>query len=150
MATAKKGKKIAETSATQASTKVKPSTDGKAKSIGEAILQANQTTSTEVNKTLQSQGPFGPKRVPPKPFAATMVKDWYNLTLKNKDEETYSRVNGCFRALQSNDLKAANYWLTQVEQIILKQREQLQAQSVQLRRTKNLITTLCQHSSTSR
>lgn len=61
------------------------------------------------------------RKGPTKQFAATVVKDLYNQDLKKKNEELYNRINGCFRALQSNDMKASNYWLTQVEQLILQQ-----------------------------
>lgn len=61
-----------------------------------------------------------------KQFAVTMVKDWYNQDLKKKNEDLYNRINSCFRALQSNDMRASNYWLTQIEQLILQMQEQLQ------------------------
>lgn len=121
--TAKKGKKvIAETSAKATSTEVKPSTEGKIASTGEASLQANKVASTEV-RTRQSLGATTQRKVPLKPFATTVVRDWYNNNLKIQDEETYNTINGCFRAIQSNGLKATNYWLMQAEQIIIRQRQ---------------------------
>lgn len=126
---------------------MKPSTEGKVAPTGEANLQANKSASTEV-RTLQSQSAIAQRKIPLKPFAATVVRDWYNKNLKMEDKETYNTINGCFRVVQSNDLKATNHWFAQLEQIIIRQRQQLQAQSIQLRGTKNLIATLCQHSHT--
>lgn len=44
-----------------------------------------------------------------KPFATAVVNDWFNNTMKILDEETYTKLNGIFRSLQSNDMKTANF-----------------------------------------
>lgn len=86
----------------------------------------------------------------PKPFANTIVKDWYRKDLKQKDEEIYNRTNSCFRALQSNDLRASNYWLTQIEQVILSHLHKNQELVKQQTMTENLVKGLCQYSITTR
>lgn len=71
-----------------------------------------------------TKAPTGQRRA--KPFVNTIVKDWYNKKLKQQNEEMYDKINGCFRALQSNDLRASNYWLTQIEQMVLRTQFEMQ------------------------
>lgn len=85
-----------------------------------------------------------------KQFAVTVVKDWYNQDLKKKNEDLYNRINSCFRALQSNDMRASNYWLTQIEQLILQMQEQLQKMQEQKTKEEKLVKNICQYSSTTR
>lgn len=94
--------------------------------------------------------PTGTRRIPPKPFAVSVVKDWYNFYLKTKNKDIYNRLNGCFGALQSNDLRAANYWLTQLEKTIIVQHEQDQEKNIRPKQTENLVNNLCQYSTTTR
>lgn len=54
-----------------------------------------------------------------KPFVTTVIQDWYNLELKTSNEAIYNKLNDCFRAMQSNDLQSAKYWLTQIEQMVI-------------------------------
>lgn len=109
MTTAKKGEKVETSSATKTSIKVKitstkekPSTKGKG-----PIVTCKQAASTEVKIH-----PTWQKRlinVPVKTFATIVVKNWYNSDLKDEEEDIYNKINGCFRSLQSNNLKSSNY-----------------------------------------
>lgn len=96
------------------------------------------------------QVPTRQRRAPVKPFAATIVKNWYNSDLKIKNEEIYNRLNGCFRAIQSNDRRTSNCWLTQLEQVILQQHAQIQELLEQQAKTESLLKNLCQYSTTTR
>lgn len=94
---AKIGKKSAETSVRKASTEAKSSTEDKAAPKGSATTSPLAIASTEIKGTpSEMRGrsvPIGPRRVPQKPFAAMVVKDWYNSTLKQKNKEVYNRLN---------------------------------------------------------
>lgn len=88
-------------------------------------------------------------RVPvTKPYAAAIVTDWYNQSLKVKAEDTYNKINGCFRSIQSNNLKSANYWLTQIEQEIIITQQQQQKNDQLFVQIKDSVNTLCQYSTT--
>lgn len=125
--TAKKGKQVADTSADN-----KASTGAKSFMVEKLFLQGNivgpkanapvsiDTKTFKQNTTV----PTAQRRT--KHFANTVVKDWYNQKLKQQNEEMYDKINGCFRALQSNDLRASNYWLTQIEQMVLRTQFEMQ------------------------
>lgn len=144
---AKKGKKIAETSAEKSSNKANLSKEGKIFPTGNVTI--SQPASTEA-KTPQSQSPNGPKKVPRKTFATTVVKDWYNTALKKEDEDSYNKINSCFRALQSNDLKASNFLLIQVKQILLREKAELKETKAKHAKAEELLKWLCQYFITTR
>lgn len=59
-------------------------------------------------------------------------------------------MNGCFRSIQSNDLKSANYWLTQLEHEVLQAKQQLQQSKEREAQISDLVHFLCQYSTTAR
>lgn len=145
-------------------TSTSTSTEVKASSTEEKMVPTGATQVPTGSTGLQALTPIGEKaqpsqmipsrisaqRCPTKPFAIAVVKDWYNNTLKISDGSTYNKLNGIFKMLQSNDMKTANYWLIQIEQIFL----QLQNQCKQHRKREatiiDLVQSLCLYSTINR
>jgi hypothetical protein len=96
----------------------------KAKSTEEATSSKVQQTPVKVpvqtGKIQAQQATKSPQtqekgKAPTRTFATAMVRDWYNKELLAHDPEFYEKLNGCCRAIQSADMRASNYWLTQIE-----------------------------------
>lgn len=83
-----------------------------------------------------------------KPFAATVVKDWYNQDLKNSNEFIYNKLNGCFRSIQSNDFESSKYWLTQIENMVLSMVTHYNQEKEKVQKISKLVHELCKYSTT--
>lgn len=81
-------------------------------------------------------------------FALAVVRDWYNLELKNSNEVIYSKLNGCYRSIQSNDLQSAKYWLTQIEQMVISMVTHYNQEREKVQKITKSVQELCKYSTT--
>lgn len=70
------------------------------------------------------------------------------MELRSSNEAIYNKLNGCFRAVQSNDLQSSKYWLTQIEQMVLSMFNHYTQEKEKVRLITKQVQELCQYSTT--
>lgn len=125
-------------------------------SIKPATLRANSQQKGKNVVVSVEEATEGPilADVPPetsrRPFA--VVRKWYNDELAKHDKEAWDKFNGCFRAIQSSNTKAANYWLwlSRLEKSHTSLKQENSILGEKLQEAHQLVSRLVSFSSTSR
>ena len=120
-----KSSKKAKQTSTEASSSQESEETNAPTGVNEEKVQQTKTTQTNKGKatpsnTTQKFVPMNKgKAIAPtgiqRPYISAVVKDWYNLDMKASNPNLYDNFNGCFKAIQSANHRAVNFWLTQLE-----------------------------------
>lgn len=113
-------------------------------SSSQVRIQSVSTSKQSQNNALAAQRQL----LQNKPFTSAIVQDWYNLELRNSNEFIYSKLNGCFRSIQSNDLQFVKYQLAQIELMVLSMVTYYNQEKEKVQKITKSVQELCKYSIT--